>query len=104
MVRTGKKYMGALPAKLILLLVLAAVMLLGYSTAIQAATEDAKGSDKIEKNTFLDPFTLTGFSTYLTSDSDEKGPNPHANPRAHIMVPYRGWKRSPYKPSWPPWK
>jgi len=92
MVRTGKKYVGALPAKLILLLVLAAVILLGYSTAIQAADND----------TFFDPFTLTGFSIYLTSDSDEEGPNPNANPRAHIMVPYRGWKRSPHKPPWPP--
>ena len=102
MVRTGKKYVGALPAKLILLLVLAAVILLGYSTAIQAANDNARGSDMIKKDAFLDPFTLTGFSTYLTSDSDEKGPNPNANPRAHIMVPYRGWKRSPHKPPWPP--
>lgn len=93
MVRTGKKYVGALPAKLILLLVLVAVILLGYSTAIQAADND---------DTFFDPFTLTGFSIYLTSDSDEEGPNPNANPRAHIMVPYRGWKRSPHKPPWPP--
>lgn len=100
MVRTGKKYVGALPAKLILLFVFVAVILLGYSMAIQAADKDAKGLDKIKKNTFFDPFTLTGFSTYLTSSSsDEKGP---WNPRALMMIPYRGPKRSPIKPPWPP--
>ena len=103
MVRTGKKYVGALPAKLILLLVLAAVILLGYSTAIQAADKDAKGLDKIKNNTFLNPFTLTSisYSTDMTYSSSGKGP---WNPRALLMIPYRGPKRSPVKPPWPsPW-
>ena len=96
MVRNGKKYVGALPAKkLILLLVLVAVILLGYSTAIQAAEKDPKESGEIS---LFDPFTLTGFSTYLTS-GEEGEP---WNPRALMMIPYRGPKRSPIKPPWPP--
>jgi len=99
MVRTGKKYVGVLPAKLILLLVLIAVIfLLGYTTAAQAADKDAKGLDKIKNNTFLDPFTLTIYSIEMTSSSSG-GP---WNPRALLMIPYRGWKRSPVKPPWPP--
>jgi len=99
MVRNGKKYVGVLPAKkLILLLVITAVILLGYSTAIQAAETDPKESGKIS---LFDPFTLTGFSTYLTSG--EKGGGPW-NPRALLMIPYRGWKRSPHEPPWPPHK
>jgi hypothetical protein len=101
MVKTGKKYVSVLPAKLILLLVLIAVFLLGYTTAAQAADEDAKGLDKIKNNTFLDPFTLTSisYSTDMTYSSSRKGP---WNPRALLMIPYRGPKRSPVKPPWLP--
>jgi len=98
MIRTGKKYVGVLPAKLILLLVLIAVIfLLGYTTAAQAADKDTKGLDKIKKNTFLDPFTLTIYSIETSSYEGEPW-----NPRAILMIPYRGWKRSPVKPPWPP--
>ncbi len=76
--------------KLVLLFVVAVVLLLGYSTAAQAA-------ESLETNS-LDPFTLTLSSTSsLSSD----GPNDHASDRAKIMVPYRGPKRSPVKPPWP---
>ena len=96
MARSGNKYDSAWSAKLVLLLVLVAVILIGYSTAIQAVEKDPKESGEI----FLfDPFTLTGFSTYLTSGEEGGGPT---NPRALIMIPYRGWKRSPVKPPWPP--
>ena len=94
MVRTGKKYVSVLPAKkLILLLVLVAVILLGYSTAIQAAEKDPEESGEIS---LFDPFMLTSI---LTSDEEGVGPT---NPRALMMIPYRGWKRSPHKPPWPP--
>lgn len=101
MARSGNKYDSVCSAKLVLLLVLAAVLLLGYSTAaVQSAEKDPKRSNEIKDNTFLDPFALTLISSYISASSD--GPNPHANERAHIMVPYRGWKRSPVKPPWPP--
>ncbi len=102
MAKSGNKYDSVWSAKLVLLLVLAAVLLLSYSTAAQAADKDAKGSDKMKNYTLLDPFTLTliTYSTDLIStSSSEKGP---WNPRALVMIPYRGWKRSPYKPPWPP--
>jgi len=103
MVRTGKKYVGVLPAKLILLLVLIAVVfLLGYTTAAQAADKDAQGLDKFKNNTFLDPFTLTLISYFdMTSSSSEGDP---LNPRALMMMPHRRCKRSPHKPPWPPHK
>ncbi len=93
MVRTGKKYVGVLPVKLILLLVVTAVILLGYSTVLQAAETDPKESGEI---TVFDPFMLTSIFT-----SSEEGGGPW-NPRALLMIPYRGPKRSPIKPPWPP--
>jgi len=96
MVRTRKKYVSALPVKLILLLVVTAVILLGYSTVLQAAEKDPKESGEI---TLFDPFMLTSISTNLTSGEEGGGPT---NPRALMMIPYRGWKRSPHKPPWPP--
>ncbi len=100
MARTGKKYSSVWSAKLVLLLVLAAVLLLGYSTAAQAVDKDTKRSNETKDNTFLDPFALILISSDISASGD--GPNPHANDRAKIMVPYRGWKRSPVKPPWPP--
>lgn len=78
--------------KLILLFTIAVVLLLGYSTAVQAADS----SEKNEDTAFLDPFTLTSMDILLGG-----GPNEHANERAKVMVPYRGQKRSPVKPPWP---
>lgn len=101
MARTGNKYDSVWSAKLVLLLVLVAVILLGYSTAAQAVDKDTKRSNEIEDNTFLDPFALTliSFSTVSTLGEEDGGP---WNPRALVMIPYRGWKRSPVKPPWPP--
>lgn len=95
MVRTGKKYVTALPGKLILLLLLTAVILLGYSTVLQAAEKNTSELGEIE---VFDPFMLTGVSDSLAS-SEGDGP---WNPRALMMIPYRGPKRSPIKPPWPP--
>ena len=100
MIRTGNKYDSVWSARFILLLVLAAVLLLGYSTAAQAVDKDTKRSNEIKDNTFLDPFALILISSEISVSSG--GPNPHANERAKIMVPWRGWKRSPVKPPWPP--
>lgn len=98
MVRTRKKYVNVLPVKLILLLALTAVILLGYSTVLQAAEKDTKELGEI---TVFDPFMLTSISTNSTLGEDESGGGPW-NPRALMMIPYRGPKRSPIKPPWPP--
>ena len=91
MVRTGKKYVTALPAKLIFLLVVTAVILLGYSTVLQAAEKNTSELGEID---VFDPFMLTSISTL----GETGGP---WNPRALMMIPYRGPKRSPIKPPWP---
>ena len=96
MVRTRNKYVIALPAKFILLLVLTAVILLGYSTVLQAAEKNTSELGEID---VFDPFMLASVSTNLTSDEEGGGP---WNPRALVMIPYRGPKRSPIKPPWPP--
>lgn len=95
MVRTGKKYVSALPVKLILLLVVTAVILLGYSTVLQAAEKNTSELGEVD---VFDPFMLT---SVLTNSIPGVEGEPW-NPRALMMIPYRGPKRSPIKPPWPP--
>lgn len=93
MVRTGKKYVTALPAKLIFLLVVTAVILLGYSTVLQAAEKNTSVLGEID---VFDPFMLTVVANSIPGVEGEPW-----NPRALMMIPYRGPKRSPIKPPWP---
>ena len=93
MVRTGNKYVSALPAKLILLLVVTAVILLGYSTVLQAAEMNTSELGEID---VFDPFMLTVVANSIPGVEGEPW-----NPRALMMIPYRGPKRSPIKPPWP---
>lgn len=95
MIRTRKKYMFALPVKFILPFVLTLLILLGYSTVLQAAEKNTNELGKID---VFDPFMLT---SVLTNSIPGTEGEPW-NPRALMMIPYRGPKRSPIKPPWPP--
>ena len=65
------KVMVPMPLKLILLLVLATVVLHGYSSAAQVAGSDSQQAATVQGVTILDPFELIDITVTMTETEDD---------------------------------
>ena len=86
--KTQSKIMVPTPLKLIFLLVLAVVVLRGYSVTAQVAGSDSQQAATVQGVTILDPFELITVTDTMTETEDDDWWKHHHRHR-HLRSPFK---------------